>query len=53
MTAANEPLRAEELRDALHDVLYICEGGDVPLTPTEKVAAIKSVAMKALENDRG
>lgn len=53
--AANEqePLRVEELRDALADILDVCEGWTRPMTPTEKVESIKRIAHKAWENDRG
>lgn len=37
--ANTEPLRDEELRDAIGDILDICEGWGRPMTPAEKVKA--------------
>ena len=47
-----EPLSAAELRDAIGDILDICQGWTRPMTPTQKVEAILSVATKAWENER-
>lgn len=47
-----EPLSAAELRDAIGDILDICQGWTRPMTPTQMVEAILSVATKAWENER-
>lgn len=47
-----EPLSVAELRDAIGDILDICQGWTRPMTPTQKVEAILSVATKAWENER-
>ena len=52
-SASDAPVRTEELRDALADILDVCTGWTRKMTDAEKVEAIKCVATKAFGGDRG